>query len=255
LRSAGCWDSCGAYEQAFNAYQAANRASRESAGPAAQYDRQRQERLVDALIAAFPQVRDAAATPAGGVKPIFVCGMFRSGSTLTEQVLAAHRRVVAGGEIDFIPLLVRTELAPYPASMTQVTADVLANMAGRYVQALSTLYPGAEYVTDKRPDNFLNIGLIKTLFPDARIVHTTRNPLDNCLSIYFLHLDHGMNLRARSARHRPLLPAIPPADGSLAGALRAGHPRFRLRRVRARPPAPPSSACSRSAAWSRMRTA
>ena len=186
-------DSCGAYEQAFDAYQAANRASRKSAGPAAQYDRQRQERLVDALIAAFPRVGDADAMPPGGVKPIFICGMFRSGSTLTEQVLAAHPRVVAGGEIDFIPLLVRTELAPYPASMTQVTADVLANMASRYVQALSNLYPGAEYVTDKRPDNFLNVGLIKTLFPDARIVHTTRNPLDNCLSIYFLHLDHGMN--------------------------------------------------------------
>ena len=66
-------------------------------------------------------------------------------------------------------------------------------MAGRYLQTLSDLYPGAEYVTDKRPDNFLNIGLIKTLFPDARIVHTTRNPLDNCLSIYFLHLDQRMS--------------------------------------------------------------
>jgi len=187
-------DSCGAYEQAFDAYQAANRASRESAGPGgAQYDRQRQERFVDALIAAFPQVRIAAATPPRAARPIFVCGMFRSGSTLTEQVLAAHRRVVAGGEVDLLPALVQTELAPYPASMARASAGALANMAGRYVQALSNLHPGAEYVTDKRPDNFLNIGLIKTLFPDARIVHTTRNALDNCLSIYFLHLDHGMS--------------------------------------------------------------
>ena len=66
-------------------------------------------------------------------------------------------------------------------------------MSRRYLQTLSGLYPGAEYVTDKRPDNFLNIGLIKTLFPDARIVHTTRNALDNCLSIYFLHLDQRMS--------------------------------------------------------------
>ena len=48
-------------------------------------------------------------------------------------------------------------------------------------------------VTDKRPDNFLCIGLIKTLFPDAWIVHTTRDPIDNCLSAYFLHLDHRMS--------------------------------------------------------------
>ncbi len=46
---------------------------------------------------------------------------------------------------------------------------------------------------DKRPDNYLYIGLIKSLFPEARIVHTTRNPLDNCLSIYFLHLDQQMS--------------------------------------------------------------
>jgi hypothetical protein len=60
------------------------------------------------------------------------------------------------------------------------------------LDTLARLHPGAELVVDKRPDNFLYIGLIKTLFPDARIVHTTRDPLDNCLSIYFLHLDHSM---------------------------------------------------------------
>jgi Sulfotransferase family len=58
---------------------------------------------------------------------------------------------------------------------------------------LASLFPQGDRVTDKRPDNFLYIGLIKRLFPDARIVHTVRNPLDNCLSIYFLHLDHGMS--------------------------------------------------------------
>ena len=54
------------------------------------------------------------------------------------------------------------------------------------------MHPEAEIVTDKRPDNFLHIGLIKTLFPEARIVHTVRQPLDNILSVYFLHLDPAM---------------------------------------------------------------
>jgi len=119
--------------------------------------------------------------------------MFRSGSTLTEQLLATHPRVVAGGELDILPALVQTELAPYPAAMAGASAGSLGNMSRRYLQTLSALYPGAEYVTDKRPDNFLNIGLIKAMFPDARIVHTTRNALDNCLSIYFLHLDQRMS--------------------------------------------------------------
>ena len=58
---------------------------------------------------------------------------------------------------------------------------------------LARVFPRGDRVTDKRPDNFLYIGLIKSLFPDAKIVHTLRDPLDNCLSIYFLHLDHSMS--------------------------------------------------------------
>jgi tetratricopeptide (TPR) repeat protein len=186
-------DSCGAYDRAFEAYQAANRQSRQSAGPGrVRYDRQRQERVVDELIAAFPRARDDVPASSGAVRPIFICGMFRSGSTLTEQLLASHRRVVAGGELDVLPALVG-ELAPYPASVARLTADASASLASRYLQALEDLHPGAEYVTDKRLENFLHIGLIKTFFPAVRIVHTTRDPLDNCLSIYFLHLDHGMS--------------------------------------------------------------
>jgi hypothetical protein len=51
------------------------------------------------------------------------------------------------------------------------------------------LYPGARVFTDKRPDNFLHVGLIKQLFPEAKIVHTFRDPLDTCLSVYFTHFD------------------------------------------------------------------
>jgi hypothetical protein len=118
--------------------------------------------------------------------------MFRSGSTLVEQVLAGHPRVAAGGEIDFLPTAVRTELAPFPASMSRMTPRHMANLASRYLDTLASLRPGAGLVVDKRPDNFLYIGLIKALFPDAKIIHTTRDPLDNCLSVYFLHLDHSM---------------------------------------------------------------
>jgi tetratricopeptide (TPR) repeat protein len=186
-------DDCRAYDQAFAAYAAANRHSRESAGsPAVLYDRRRQEVFVDQLIASFGRDRATVGAPAPGARPIFICGMFRSGSTLTEQVLAGHSRVTAGGEIDLLPTLVQTGLAPFPARMAQVSPQQLEQLAARYLASLSNLFPGAEYVTDKRPDNFLYIGVIKSLFPNARIIHTTRDALDNCLSVFFLHLDHGM---------------------------------------------------------------
>jgi hypothetical protein len=57
---------------------------------------------------------------------------------------------------------------------------------------LQPLRPGSSKVTDKRPDNFLHVGLIKTLFPAAKIIHTRRNRLDNLLSLHFLHLGPAM---------------------------------------------------------------
>ncbi|HYQ99630.1 MAG TPA: sulfotransferase [Casimicrobiaceae bacterium] len=186
-------DGCGAYDQAFAAYAAANRCSRASAPPnAVLYDRRRQEALVDELIATFTPDRGPYTAPGPPARPIFICGMFRSGSTLTEQVLAGHSKLRAGGELDFIPGLARTTLAPFPARMTDVSPAQLAELSARYLADLEALYPGASHVTDKRPDNFLYLGLVKRLFPAARIVHTTRDPVDNCLSIYFLHIDHSM---------------------------------------------------------------
>ena len=186
-------DSSGAWDAAFAAYSAANRHSRHSAGPAAAYDRHAHERFIDALIAEFRPGQTAAAAQPQSSRPVFICGMFRSGSTLAEQILSAHSRVAAGGELAFLPSLVHTELAPFPATMATITQAQLNALATRYVEMLARLFPKGDRVTDKRPDNFLYLGLIKRLFPDARIVHTVRNPLDNCLSIYFLHLDHSMS--------------------------------------------------------------
>jgi tetratricopeptide (TPR) repeat protein len=186
-------DSCGAWDAAFAAYTAANRDSRRSAAPGTGvYDRRAHERLIDELIATFQPGRPAAPRSAQSTRPLFICGMFRSGSTLAEQILAAHSRVAAGGELPFLPSLVRSELAPFPATMAKLSQSRLEELAARYLEMLERLFPSGDRVTDKRPDNFLYIGLIKALFPDARIVHTVRDPLDNCLSIYFLHLDHGM---------------------------------------------------------------
>jgi tetratricopeptide (TPR) repeat protein len=185
-------DDAGQYPAAFAAYRAANEASRASvAPPLERYDRARQHAFVDRLI--------ASGAPMGRVhagelrpSPIFICGMFRSGSTLTEQLLTGCPGVAAGGELDFLPHLVEGELAPFPESLAALSARHLEALAARYGAELTRVSQDALYVIDKRPDNFLYIGLIKTLFPDARIVHTTRNPLDNCLSIYFLHLDQRL---------------------------------------------------------------
>jgi len=167
------------YAAAFQAYEAANQHARAIAR--ARYDPRAHEALVDRIIATFP-TPIAPRAAADDSRPIFICGMFRSGSTLAEQILGRHSAITAAGELDAIPMLARN-LQPYPESVPALGDDRAARLRQDYLEAL----PGPGLVTDKRCDNFLHIGLIKTLFPDARIIHTRRNALDNILSVYFLY--------------------------------------------------------------------
>ena len=181
-------DQAEAYDDAFAAYAAANTASRAASG-GVRYDPRSHEAFIDSLIAAFPE--PAVPTPGDDAGPVFICGMFRSGSTLAEQILAGHSRVTAGGELGLVPALAG-RLRPYPQSLAAGGPELIARARALYLEALAAARPGANLVTDKRPDNFLHIGMIRAMFPSAKIVHTVRDPLDTILSNWFLHLDASM---------------------------------------------------------------
>lgn len=126
-------------------------------------------------------------------RPIFILGMPRSGTTLTEQILATHPDVFAGGELNFWPAsldgfsIEGGELAfsYYSENAPPATAN-LRDRALHYLAAISTLEgnSGKRFVTDKLPGNFLTLGLIATVFPNAKIIHCRRDPIDNCISCY-----------------------------------------------------------------------
>lgn len=185
-------DRLGAHARAFDAFARGNRCLLRLHGR--RYDRAEASRLTAAFIAAFAQPaarRGTAVHRGNGPSPLFVCGMYRSGSTLIEQVLAAHPQVIPGGELDWLLRTACEQLNPFPQTMATLSAERLDALADAYRSHLLALFPEAgpgQYITDKRPDNFQLIGLIKALFPDARIVHTVRNPLDNGLSVYMQHL-------------------------------------------------------------------
>jgi len=182
-------DQVGAWDDAFAAYAAANTASRAADPARARYDRAAHERFIGRLIAAFQE--PAAAVDDTDEAPIFICGLFRSGSTLAEQILAGHSRVTGGGELGLVPGLARA-VVDYPQALAGAGPEGIVRLRALYLGGLKTARPGADVVTDKRPDNFLHIGLIKAMFPKARIVHTLREPLDVILSNWFLHLDRSM---------------------------------------------------------------
>lgn len=118
-------------------------------------------------------------------RPVFIVGMPRSGTTLAEQILASHPAIFAAGELQGIPSIVRGLLPDYPQGFPVLRGAELNELARKYLAPLESIAPPAALrITDKLPVNFVQLGLIATLFPQARIVHCRRNPLDMGLSCF-----------------------------------------------------------------------
>lgn len=131
--------------------------------------------------------------PGASDKPVFICGMFRTGSTLLEQVLASHPAFTAGGEREFFPRLVLGEFHDYPDGLDQVSAGELQSWKEKHEKETRRLFGESTRLTDKRPDNFLYIGLIKAVLPSARFVVTERDWRDVALSIFSTRLGAAQN--------------------------------------------------------------
>ncbi len=186
------FDGIGAFEDAFNAYRAANESAQRSA-PQFRYSEEQDRKRLEATVSAFPAAMTAdAKAPASYPRPVFILGMFRSGSTLVEQVLAGHKDVVSGGELDLLSHITRV-LGGAPQAVASAPDAQVYAVRAQYQDIIAKIAQGAAIVTDKRPENFWEIGLIKRMFPDAKIIHTRRHPLDNCLSVYFQNLHPSLS--------------------------------------------------------------
>ncbi len=113
--------------------------------------------------------------------PVFVLGMPRSGSTLIEQILASHPGIHGAGEIED---LAAAAGAAFPEFVPFLDGAALSRKGRRYTDGLPRLADGRSLVVNKLPGNFLLIGLIRLILPNARIIHTVRNPVDTCVSCY-----------------------------------------------------------------------
>lgn len=135
-------------------------------------------------------------------EPVFICGMFRTGSTLLEQVLAAHPRFTAGGESEFFPRLVLREFHDYPDGLEETTSGELRLWRETHAIHSKGFAGGSTRFTDKRPDNFLYVGLIKAILPSAKIVVTERDWRDVALSIFSTRLGAAQNYSTSLANIR-----------------------------------------------------
>lgn len=181
------YEQSGDFDLAWNSFSKGNELD-ERAWPA--YSPARAEADVERIIA-LDLGREREANAASPLEPVFICGMFRSGSTLLEQVLASHPRFVAGGESEFFPRLVAREFPDYPTGMDKVSSDQLRSWQQQYAKHLTKLFGSSSRPTDKRPDNFLYLGLIRSVAPAAKFVVTERDWRDIAASVYSVRLGPG----------------------------------------------------------------
>jgi len=132
-------------------------------------------------------------------RPIFIIGMPRSGTSLVEQIIATHPQVYGAGELaeigrlaSSLPKLLQID-KPYPEALDSITRKTLDHCANQYLRHLNKMNSDSLRVTDKMPGNFFYLGLIELMFPNARVVHCMRNPLDSCLSCYFQDFFQSMD--------------------------------------------------------------
>ena len=148
-------------------------------------------RIVDSCVETFTPERLASLPRAEpSTLPVFVVGVPRCGSTLTEQIIGSHPDAIGIGEsramlpiFSEMPLRIGSAL-PYPQCIAELTAEHVQAMRDAYLDAVRPLAPEAERIVDKALDNAHHLGLISLLFPAARVVHCRRDPIDTCLSAY-----------------------------------------------------------------------
>jgi Tfp pilus assembly protein PilF len=114
--------------------------------------------------------------------PVFILGMPRSGTTLVEQILASHPKVFGAGEIDNFDKVIAA--LRFPEKVSLMSGEQLRQLGASYVDDISVGAPAVTRITNKTPENFCFTGLIHLVLPNARILHTRRDPVDTCLSCF-----------------------------------------------------------------------
>ncbi|MCZ8543221.1 sulfotransferase [Mesorhizobium qingshengii] len=186
------------YKEAMDHFKKGNQAAGHK------FDLENYRRWVDAMIETFTPELVASTAAYGNPSelPVFVVGMPRSGTTLTEQICASHPDVHGAGELSKLRRIANgmglgdRSSANVGESIATITNDLTRTLAGEHLAYLRERAPDALRIVDKMPHNFELIGLIGILFPNARIIHCRRDAIDNCISCFVLQFSKAHSYSA-----------------------------------------------------------
>lgn len=177
------------YRRAFATREAANAVRRQQVGP---HNRASLDARVQRIIASYTplQFQRLATAASADARPVFIVGMPRSGTTLVERILGAHSAVTPMGELPDVPhaaraLSAESQARNEPDSVAALTAPRLRQLIDSYLRTVERLAPNTSLrATDKTPTNFFHLGLIRMMFPQARVIWCRRDPRDIAISIH-----------------------------------------------------------------------
>jgi len=176
------------YAKSFPFFLKANKSKRVSYEYTVETDRDLMMRIKKAFSRGFFQQSPGEGSQKTAKVPIFIVGMPRSGTSLTEQILASHPLVYGAGELaamrDILMSILEANGGTFPVGYESFDADFLQKYAEDYHAQARRFSGDKPYVIDKMPQNFLYIGMIRLLFPQAKIIHCVRDPVDVCVSCF-----------------------------------------------------------------------
>jgi tetratricopeptide (TPR) repeat protein len=171
------------FEQAFSNYQRANELAKSYRR---KYDRPHQQRRIDQIIRLYDRewMSRTRRSSNPSSRPVFIVGLPRTGTTLAEQILASHPAVFgAGAKVYWCIASAEHESCMASGDDSEI---LIGELARDYLRLLKESSTDALRVVDKMTTNFMCLGLIHAALPNARIIHMRRNPIDTCLSNYFI---------------------------------------------------------------------
>jgi tetratricopeptide (TPR) repeat protein len=173
------------YPVAFSAYKQGNDIKRKEQ----KYNKSTNSQLFKHIVSIYNQKFLSEGSNSGLTedKPIFILGMPRSGTTLVEQIISSHSDVTGAGELSYMADQAKQfkgGASAFHKRFPHMGEAKWQEVAQAYLVGLNGYDEGKIHITDKMPHNFLNIGIISKLLPNAKIIHCKRNPVANCLSLY-----------------------------------------------------------------------
>lgn len=190
------YESNNQFEKSFNHYREGNWLQRKQI----KYNAEDYKISIDEIIDFFKNNNDIfkSKSSLNNDDPIFILGLPRSGSTLIEQILSSHSLIEGTQELPNIMAISRDiklidQNNGYPKNLLAINSSVFNDFGQKYIDETKWARSSKPFFIDKMPNNFVHIGLIKLILPNAKIIDARRNPMDSCFSCFKQYFAKGQH--------------------------------------------------------------